>query len=71
MSQTFAASRSALRRPLRSMAIDLDALPAVEVSARAERRAEAFVRTAMFGVTLYITLYHHQALLAAARAVWA
>ncbi|MDP9142798.1 MAG: hypothetical protein M3O62_18660 [Pseudomonadota bacterium] len=71
MSQTFAASRFSHRRPQRSMAIDLAAMPAVEVGANTERWAEAFIRTAMFGVTLYITMYHHEALLAAARAVWA
>ncbi len=71
MSQTFAASRSPLRRPTRSMAIDLAATPVVDADANAERWAEAFIRTAMFGMALYITLYHHQALLAAARAVWA
>ncbi len=71
MSQTLAASRFSDRRPQRSMAIDLAALPAVEVSADTGRWAETFIRTAMSGVTLYIALYHHEALLAAARAVWA
>lgn len=75
MSPISAASRSssrhAQRRPMPSMAIDLsvepDAMPRIDW----DQVAEDLVKAALVTVSLTISLYHHEALLGAMRAVWA
>lgn len=74
MSPIFAASRSSSRRDAQrrpSMAIDLSVEPEVIPGIDWDQVAEDLVKAGLVVVSLTISLYHHEALLGAMRAVWA